>query len=292
MLRLLTTRRLKHRSCVIFTIDPQAKTKRQVASIAAAVGLVFAGSERSWSDENIGDAKIVINSVAGRLSSGSDVPVVVGGGIFLNEAVNSDVDSKADLLLKDNTKVTIGPTSTVKLANFIYSGPKQPGTIVLNFSKGTLRFVTGDASKRAYMISTPTAAIGVRGTILRIEVTPTETRVINEEGIAVVCHRPKGGALLSLAELQRRRLCQELLEPNTQATVTQNQIAVTEAPVDAITEPIINETELAGGGFTSPLAAGFTPPLAAAGIVGVAVIGGTIAASVSNNQNPQNPLSP
>jgi hypothetical protein len=206
--------------------------------------------------------------------------------------VKSGVDSKADLLLKDNTKVTIGPTSTVKLENFIYSGPKQPGTIVLNFSKGTLRFVTGDASKRAYMISTPTAAIGVRGTILRIEVTPTATRVINEEGIAVVCHRPKGGAPLSLAELQRRHLCQELLEPNTQATVTQTQIAVTEAPVDAITEPIITETELAGGGFTSPLAAGLTPPLAAAGIVGVAVIGGTIAASVSNNQNPQNPQNP
>ena len=134
----------------------------------AAVGLLFGGSERSWSDENIGDAKIVINNVEGSLSSGSAVPVVEGGDVFLNEAVKSGVDSKADLLLRDNTKVTIGPTSTVKLDSFIYSGPKQPGTIALNFTKGTLRFVTGDASKRAYTILTPTAAIGVRGTILRI----------------------------------------------------------------------------------------------------------------------------
>ena len=92
--------------------------------------------------------------------------------------------------------MTIGPGSTVKLDDFVYSGPKSAGTIGLNMTKGTLRFVTGDASKRAYTIWTPTAAIGVRGTILRIKVTDRETTVINEEGRAIVCHRARDDMLL------------------------------------------------------------------------------------------------
>ena len=85
-------------------------------------------------------------------------------------------------MLNDNSNVTVGPGSTIKLDDFVYSGPKQPGTIALNMTKGTLRFITGDANKRAYTIWTPTAAIGVRGTILRIKVTPTETQGYQRRG--------------------------------------------------------------------------------------------------------------
>ena len=198
-----------------------------------------------------------------------------GDSVFLNEAVQSGTDSKARLLLEDNTNVSIGPGSTLKLDSFVYSGPKQPGTIALNIGKGTLRFVTGDASKRAYTIWTPTAAIGVRGTILRIEVSPTETKVINEEGTAIVCHRQRN-EYASVEELRKRRCskeqqkkglcgCEELLVPNQQATVSQSEIAVTEAPVGAISEPIIAEGF--AGGF-------FAPPVGA-----VALVGGVLAAT-------------
>ena len=211
------------------------------------------------------------------------------------KSVQSGADSKARLLLEDNTNVSIGPGSTLKLDNFVYSGPKQPGTIALNIGKGTLRFVTGDASKRAYTIWTPTAAIGVRGTILRIEVSPTETKVINEEGTAIVCHRQRN-EYASVEELRKRRCgkeqkgplaadlptkkttlasaaaagegfpcgCAELLVPNQQATVSQSQIAVTEAPVGAISEPIIAEGF--AGGFFAPVGA-------------VALVGGVLAAT-------------
>ena len=188
------------------------------------------------------------------------MPVVQGDNVFLNEAVQSTADSKANLVLNDNTNVTVGPNSTVRLDDFVYSGPKERGTIALNMTKGTLRFITGDANKRAYTILTPTAAIGVRGTILRIQVTPTETKVINEEGVAIVCHR-NGNEHASVEELRKRRCskaqrakglcgCEELLVPNQQATVSQSQIAVTEAPVGAISDPIIAEG--LGGGFAAP----------------------------------------
>jgi hypothetical protein len=277
--------------------NPGADSKPHIWRIVITSILLFGGTDFAWSDQKIGGAEIVINNVQGALPTGSQVPVAQGDSVFLNEAVQSGVDSKARLLLEDNTNVSIGPGSTLKLDSFVYSGPKQPGTIALNIGKGTLRFVTGDASKRAYTIYTPTAAIGVRGTILRIEVSPTETRVINEEGTAIVCHRQRN-EYASAEELRKRRCskeqqkkglcgCEELLVPNQQATVSQSQMAVTEAPAGAISDPII--TAGLGGGF-------FAPPVGAAaltlGAIGAAAIGGAATSSATPALFSVSPVSP
>ena len=277
--------------------SPGAGSKLHISRIVVGSILLFGGHGFAWSQEQIGGAHTVINHVEGNLATGNQVPVVQGDNVFLNEAVQSSADSKANLVLNDNTNVTVGPSSTVKLDDFVYSGPKQRGTIALNMTKGTLRFITGDANKRAYTILTPTAAIGVRGTILRIQVTPTETKVINEEGVAIVCHR-NGNEHASVEELRKRRCskeqrakglcgCEELLVPNQQATVSQSQIAITEAPFGAISDPII-EAGL-GGGFIAP-------PLGAAALVGAAVAVGSIAGATTPSGEPTlfsvSPVSP
>jgi hypothetical protein len=85
-----------------------------------------------------------------------------GDGVYRDEGVRTRVESKGRLLLEDQSNVTIGPASRIKLGRFVYSGPKQPGTIVLNLAKGTARVVIGDANKHSYMIVAPNAAIGIR----------------------------------------------------------------------------------------------------------------------------------
>ena len=262
-------------------------SKLHISPFVVACILLFGGVELAWSDEQIGGAHTVINHVEGNLATGNQVPVVQGDNVFLNEAVRSGEDSKANLVLDDNSNVTVGPGSTIKLDDFVYSGPKRPGTIALNMTKGTLRFITGDANKRAYTIWTPTAAIGVRGTILRIQVTPTETKVINEEGIAIVCHRTKN-EYASVEELRKRRCskeqrekglcgCQELLVPNQEATISQSQIAVTEAPVNAISDPIIAEGF--AGGF-------ITPPVGAAALVGAVMASVAVGGATTSGVGP------
>jgi hypothetical protein len=257
-------------------------SKLHISPIVVASILLFGGIEFGWSQEQIGGAHTVINHVEGNLATGNQVPVVQGDNVFLKEAVRSDADSKANLVLNDSSNVTVGPGSTIKLDDFVYSGPKQPGTIALNMTKGTLRFITGDANKRAYTILTPTAVIGVRGTILRIQVTPTETKVINEEGTAIACIR-KQNEHVSAEELRKRHCskeqrkkglcgCEELLVPNQEATISQSQISVTEAPVGAISEPIIAEG-LAGGFIAAPLGA--------AALVGAAVVAGSLAGATT-----------
>ena len=131
-------------------------------SILVAVGVLFGSGEVAWSEERIGGAEIVINIVQGDLPSGSITPVAQGDAVYRDEGVRTRVDSKARFVLVDQTNVTIGPSSTIKLDRFVYEGPKQRGTIVLNLAKGTSRLIIGDADKRAYTIVTPTAAIGIR----------------------------------------------------------------------------------------------------------------------------------
>ncbi len=64
--------------------------------------------------------------------------------------------------------------------------------MAVNLAKGVFRFTTGALDKKAYTISTPTAAIGVRGTVLDIGVQGALTRVTLVEGRALVCPRRPG----------------------------------------------------------------------------------------------------
>jgi FecR protein len=135
---------------------------RRFPSILLAAVALFGSGEVAWSAERIGGAEIVINIVEGGLPSGTIAPVGQGDAVYRDEGVRTRVDSKARLLLLDKTNLTVGPSSTIRLDRFVYSGPKQSGTIVLNLAKGTCRLVMGDANKHSYTIVTPTAAIGIR----------------------------------------------------------------------------------------------------------------------------------
>jgi hypothetical protein len=225
-----------------------------VSPILVASILLFGSTGLSWSQEKIGDAQTVLNNVEGNLPTGKKLPVAQGDAVFISEAVSSGADSKANLVLNDKSNVTIGPGSTIKLDDFVYSGSDQRGTVALSVTNGTLRFTSGDANKRAYTIWTPTAAIGVRGTSLRIKATSTQTQVINEDGMAIVCVRNNNESVEELRRSCKGREedvaigtegknrscpCTELLLPGEQATVTASELAVTQAPPYAISEPFI-----------------------------------------------------
>ena len=115
--------------------------------------------------------------------------------------------------MRDNTNLLLGPSSSIKLDRFVYGGPSQPGAIAVNLVKGALRFATGDADKKAYVISTPTAAMGVRGTVLKIVSDSSKTLLLLDEGGAIACTRKAA-----------HRKCLELTEPNQVVVVTVNDV--------------------------------------------------------------------
>jgi hypothetical protein len=206
---------------------------RLAKSALVIVGLAVLGVAAlapAQAEESIGGAKTVVNLVTGDLGTGDKVNVFQGDDVFRDEGVRTDADSSARLVLRDNTNLLLGPSSSIKLDRFVYSGPSQPGAIAVNLVKGALRFATGDADKKAYLIATPTAAMGVRGTVLKIVSNSARTLVVLDEGGAVVCTRTAP-----------RKRCLQLTDPGQGVVVTATEIkwdSHANATVSAIIEAI------------------------------------------------------
>ena len=157
-----------------------------IAGCALVAGVVGAGAQ-----EHIGSTALARNDVT-RESAGASAPLVTGDSVFRNETVRTGADSNARLVFLDSTNLGVGPTSSVKLDQFVYVGESNGQKMTVNLAKGVFRFTTGVLDKKAYEITTPTAAIGVRGTVLDIAVQGPDTRVTLVEGQALVCPRRPG----------------------------------------------------------------------------------------------------
>lgn len=125
------------------------------ALVIFALDARFTDAAFSREQQTIGGAEIVVNQVRGALPSGSAVLVQQGDGVYRNEVLRTNDDSNAKLVLLDSTSVSVGPSSSIKLDEFVYAGAGRPGSIALNFVKGAFRFATGYADKRAYSIVRP-----------------------------------------------------------------------------------------------------------------------------------------
>ena len=158
-----------------------------IALIIGAVGAVGA-VEGARAQQSIGSTAVVQNQVSRELA-GASAPLAVGDSVYRNEVVKTGVDSTAKLVFLDSTNLAVGPTSRIVLDRFVYEGDPNAEKVAVGLAKGVFRFTTGNLDKKAYTITTPTAAIGVRGTVLDISVRSADTRVTLVEGLALVCPR-------------------------------------------------------------------------------------------------------
>ena len=153
--------------------------------------LFAAGVAEAGAQEHIGSTTLAHNDVTRDLG-GAMGPLAPGDSVYRNEVVRTGADSTAKLVFLDSTNLGVGPISRVTLDKFVYVGQSNGQKMTVNLAKGIFRFTTGALDKKAYTISTPTAAIGVRGTVLDIRVQGALTRVTLVEGQALVCPRRPG----------------------------------------------------------------------------------------------------
>lgn len=167
--------------------------------MAVLAGFLLAGPTSASAQQRIGEASSVRNQVS-RVSAGGSVGLSSGGSVFRNETVRTGRQSSAKLVFLDQTNLAIGPTSSVVLDRFVFSGGGSAQAVSVNLARGVFRFTTGVLDKRAYKINTPVATIGVRGTVLDINSVGGRSRVtLVDDGAALVCAR---SANPQCAELQ------------------------------------------------------------------------------------------
>ena len=134
-------------------------------AMALAIGLAFAASPNLASaDSRIGVAGAVKDEVTATIGA-STQPLNTGHNLFTNEIIRTGQAGTAQLLFLDETTLSIGPQSDVKLDRFVYDPQRQAGTVVFETSRGVLRFISGSQRPGTYQLKTPVATIGFRGTI-------------------------------------------------------------------------------------------------------------------------------
>jgi FecR protein len=158
----------------------------------------------------IGEAEIIRNEVVS-IDGAKASPIAVGDVVVRDEIVSTRANSDARFGLIDSTKLALGPNSTVKIDRAVYADDSRYKQIVIGLTEGSFRFVTGKSDKKSYKIETPTATIGVRGTILDILISENRTLVTLQDGQASVCAGKR---------------CTQLLERGHTADVTRQGGAV------------------------------------------------------------------
>ena len=164
--------------------------RRILAIVALGVVSAISTVEVADAQQAIGSTATAQNQVTRELA-GASAPLSAGDSVFVNEAVKTGQDSVAKLVFLNSTNLVVGPTSRVVLDRFVYAGDPNAQKVAVNLTKGIFRFTTGGLDKKAYAINTPTAAIGVRGTVLDIDVGSAQTRVTLVEGQAIFRVEPE-----------------------------------------------------------------------------------------------------
>jgi len=96
------------------------------------------------------------------LGDGNTRTLSDGSELYANQTVRTGYRGTADLEFIDNTNVTVGPRSEVKLDKFVYDPTGSSGSVVLQATRGTFRFATGSQAKRAYRFDTPHGTLVVQ----------------------------------------------------------------------------------------------------------------------------------
>ena len=85
-----------------------------------------------------------------------------GTSVYSRDLIHTGDAGVADLRFHDNTNLSVGPKSSVRLDKFVYDPNKSTGGAV-EATRGSFRFVTGSQSKGSYQVKTPYGTLGIRG---------------------------------------------------------------------------------------------------------------------------------
>lgn len=150
-----------------------------MTSLLRSVGvlaLVFAAATPALAQQPATAGRVqVVSGSAFIVRQGATIPAEVGQVVFESDAVRTGVDGSIGVTLQDDTRLSLGPSSEVRLERFTYAPAAGGLGLVLKFVRGVAEYVSGKIAKLApdsIRLETPAAIVGVRGTTIIIRVQP------------------------------------------------------------------------------------------------------------------------
>lgn len=136
--------------------------------------------------QNVGVAAAVINDV--RMTTEANKALhkaVVRERVSLGNDVLTGKGSRAQILLLDRTTFTVGANARIRIDRFVYDPQRNSSSVGATVGKGAFRMMSGRPTHNARgqsSVRTPTASIGIRGTII--------DGVVGEDAIAIMKAQP------------------------------------------------------------------------------------------------------
>ncbi len=164
--------------------------EKLTAIVTIGLLAISGGQALALEKTTIGNAKVVVKTVTGTLDADRR-KIQLLDDIYHNEIIETGEESATEFVFLDETKLALGPNSKLVLDRFIYDPEPGKASFVMTATAGVFRFVSGKLPKKSYEIHTPTATIGIRGTVFTFIVVPggpdgggARVNVTVEQGIA------------------------------------------------------------------------------------------------------------
>ena len=135
--------------------------------------LLFSNTQ-VFSKDMIGIVAVGIGKISNQLNES----LTTGSKIYFGDSIITEAASTAQILLMDQTTLTIGESSELVMDEFVYDPQTKIGKFVSSVKIGTVKIITGEISKTNpdnLEIKTPTGSIGARGTEFAV-VTESDTK--------------------------------------------------------------------------------------------------------------------
>ena len=132
-------------------------TLRKTTSALLLVGLFVLQSTTARTQEAIGSTTSV------KPQAEANTRTLSGGStVYAKELIHTGDAGVADLRFHDNSNLSVGPKSSVRLDKF--NDPnKSAGGVAVEATRGSFRFVIGSQSRGSYQVKTPYGTLGIRG---------------------------------------------------------------------------------------------------------------------------------
>jgi len=142
-------------------------TQKLVCAILLALlpAAVFAAESAGTIKTSRGEAHI--------LRAGQALPASVGASLDASDSVVTGADGTVGITLRDNTRLTAGPDTTLVLNRFRFDTTTHDGDVDASVQRGSLAVISGKIAKAnpgGVQFHTPTVTLGVRGTRFIVDV--------------------------------------------------------------------------------------------------------------------------
>ncbi len=163
---------------------PSMRAAGRIAALAISIMLA-----RPVAAEDVGIAiDVVPEAFVER--DGTRLPLTPRQTIESGDVILTGATGNVQLTFRDKTRIAIGPATTFRVDEVILNRNNRAERFVVTLLGGMFRFLTGDSAKSSYELRTPTATMGIRGTVFDLAVDSRRTtRFVGFDGQVRMCSR-------------------------------------------------------------------------------------------------------